>query len=478
MSGHPALFRIAQIPRGEDWGGAVARGIGGYFLAAGALAVFVPAGFWWLLAATAAAAAAVGLLAFRRTVVFCAGWLLIAGATLEMVLGDILGGDADQNIIALVKAAELALGLLCVLRYGPAFDMFNPAFGYLFIFVAGLAHGLHPGLTPIDSLRSLAGSIAPFAFCFARLPRAWARAIIGMTCWIPPLTLIAGAVLALADIRPLFVESGGWRLAALGHPAFLGGFCLAAIEACLLELLRHGRGRTLALLLANGAILIATGARAPVFYAVLVGLGTLLFAHSPAFPWRRRLALLLGITAVLPLAVAAAGALVDLRLFNLLNGEAGNLSGRDLLWPEFERAASASPWFGWGLGAGNVIIPSTSELARTIGSWAAHNEYLRMAAEGGQIGRGLLILLFFLWVFRHTSRLCRSERVVMRLVFVAFACHAYTDNVLISTSACVFFTFVAAVFARGEREGEAAGQEVRRLARDAAGGELPAGRAV
>jgi O-antigen ligase len=152
----------------------------------------------------------------------------------------------------------------------------------------------------------------------------------------------------------------------------------------------------------------------------------------------------------------AAGALADLRLFNLLTGdEAGNLSGRDLLWPEFEHAAGTSPWFGWGLGAGNVIIPSSSELARIIGSWAAHNEYLRMATEGGQVGAGLLILLFFLWVFRHTSRLRRSERLVMRLVFVAFACHAYTDNVLISTSACVFFAFVAAVFARAEREASA-----------------------
>ncbi len=35
----------------------------------------------------------------------------------------------------------------------------------------------------------------------------------------------------------------------------------------------------------------------------------------------------------------------------------------------------------------------------------------------------------------------------MRLVFVAFAAHASTDNVLISTTACVFFAFATAVFA-------------------------------
>ena len=52
----------------------------------------------------------------------------------------------------------------------------------------------------------------------------------------------------------------------------------------------------------------------------------------------------------------------------------------------------------------------------------------------------------------------------MRMVFVAFACHAFTDNVLISTSACVFFTFVAAVFARGTLERVATDDGARELA--------------
>jgi hypothetical protein len=83
-----------------------------------------------------------------------------------------------------------------------------------------------------------------------------------------------------------------------------------------------------------------------------------------------------------------------------------------------------------------------------IRSWAAHNEYLRMAVEGGRLGRSLLIVLFVLWVVRHTRRLCRADWVIMRLAFLGFAVHAYTDNVLIATTACVFFAFVAAVFAR------------------------------
>jgi hypothetical protein len=39
------------------------------------------------------------------------------------------------------------------------------------------------------------------------------------------------------------------------------------------------------------------------------------------------------------------------------------------------------------------------------------------------------------------------------LAFIAYAGHASTDNVLISTPACVLFAFVAAVFARGRADG-------------------------
>ena len=68
--------------------------------------------------------------------------------------------------------------MVCVLRYGVAFDVFNPTFAFLLTFITGIAHGLHPNLTAMDSLRSLAGSIAPYAFAFSRLSRRWTQSII------------------------------------------------------------------------------------------------------------------------------------------------------------------------------------------------------------------------------------------------------------------------------------------------------------
>jgi hypothetical protein len=64
------------------------------------------------------------------------------------------------------------------------------------------------------------------------------------------------------------------------------------------------------------------------------------------------------------------------------------------------------------------------------------------------LGEALLIALFAGWAFVHTRRLCPSDRLIMRLAFLALAGHAFTDNLLISTPACVMFAFATAVFAR------------------------------
>jgi len=249
------------------------------------------------------------------------------------------------------------------------------------------------------------------------------------------------------------------RLAALGHPAFLANVCLPAIYSVLLRWLRDGAPRTGLLLAANFAVLILTGARAPMAYATLVVVGSLIAAPNAAVPRAHRwIMCLAGLTAV-PVVFVLGESYSSLRLFSVLAGEAGDLSGRQLLWPAFEAAAAQAPWFGWGLGAGNVILSRDGAIAQLLHTWAAHNEYLRLQVEGGYLGRTLLLALFAVWVVRRTSRLAPAERLVMRLVFLAYAAHAATDNVLISTPACVFYTFVAAVFS-GPRDRLRTGADV------------------
>jgi O-antigen ligase len=414
-----------------------------------ACGLLVPALFELLL--TAAVVAGIGFLALRFPTPFCVAWMVVTGMSLEMAFADLIGDDAYQPTIALIKGIEIGLGCLCVLRFGPRLDPLCPAWAFLTMLVMGLAHGLYPGLTAAESLRSAIGSVTPFVFCFSRLPRSWAEAIIRTAKWCPVIAVVACIPLALAGIRPLFVESGGARLAGLGHPAFLANVCMPAIYACLIQLYREGRRGDLMLLIVNGLILLLTGARAPLFYAVAVTALSLMSIRSTIFAARDRLMLGLVALALVPVLALFAGALGDVRLFNVVANEAGNLSGRGLLWPSFERAAEQSPWFGWGVGSGNAVIPADSVIVQQLHTWAAHNEYLRINVEGGLVGRTLLVALFAAWIIVHTRDLPLSDRRIIRLAFVAYAGHAATDNVLISTPACVMFAFVTAVFARRDR---------------------------
>ncbi len=426
-------------------------GVAAMFLAAlVACSLIAPPLFTVLLASLVVAG--IVFLAFCFPTPFCVAWLLVTGVTLEMALHDLIGDASFQPAIAVIKGIEILLGLICMARFGPVLDPLCPAWAFLAMTGAGLIHGLYPGLTPADSVRSMIGSMAPFAFCFVRVPRSWTEAMIAATKWAPIFAVVAGVPFAATGLRPLFVDSLGVRLGGLGHPAFLANVCLPAIYACLIQLYREGRRADMALLIANFVILILTGARAPAAYAVLVTGISLMSIRSGVFAaGDRRLLILGGLTAA-PILFVLAGELGDFRLFNVALNQTGNLSGREYLWPVFENAAARSPWFGWGIGAGNVVISPQGRIAQLLRTWAAHNEYLRMQVEGGMIGETLLVGLFAGWAFIRTRGLAAADRRIMRLAFIALGFHAMTDNVLISTPACVMFAFAAAVFARPEPE--------------------------
>ncbi len=456
----PASRRRVPLPPplvdpGGDLYGAVLLAMGGFLLAMLAGSLYNPRFLTVFLAGGTLLCVAVPVI--RWPVATSAAWLLIAGSSPEMWLGGMIGQDAA--ITAVVKMAGLALVLICVLRYGGRLDGFNPSFAYLSMFVVGLAHGLWPTLTLMDSVRSLIGSAAPFAFSFSRLSRRWCSAIINATILVPSVVVGFGALLAAAGLRPLFTpEAGAWRLMGSTHPAFLGGFAAAAIYASLVELYRDGRTRHLWGIVLNYVILTLSGARAPLGCALAVTAVVFFFLRAEPFPARRRLPLILLGMLALPILAAVASGSNAIRLLNVLSTNADNLSGRNLIWPLFERAWNQSPLFGWGIGAGKEVVDPHSLLAKLLGTTAAHNEYLRMGVDGGWFGLGLLIVLLALWAIRWTRSAPRTDRFIMRAVFLAFAVHSATDNTLIAATASVMFAWVSAVFARAALEREAARQ--------------------
>lgn len=429
---------------------------------AAVLAVVEPAVFWLALAALAGIGLAAVVLRFP--VVFCVLWLIAIGSTAEMWLGEWLGDTSTSFtnwtwIIAAEKAAGFGLVAVCIFRFGLRPDLFNPGLAFAVMAVAGFARGLHPDLTPADSLRSLAGSVSLFAFCFSRLSLDWTGAVIRVCRLLPSGLVVAGIAMDAAGIRPLFVvDEGAWRMEATTHPAFLGGMAQTAIYAGLLEVFREGRPKEIGLMAVNLAILMLSGTRAPLLTGMAVVAAALLLIRSPAFGAAQKLPLLLLAGCAAPVVVGIAGQLKDLRLFNLLSSDATNLSNRDLIWPLFNDAWSASPIWGWGVGAGRVIMPATSAVSKLVGTTAAHNEYLRIGTEGGDVGLCLLIGLLAAWVIRHTRHMAPAERGLLRIIFLGFAGYCYTDNVLIASFVSVFFAWVTAVFARAAIESQHAGR--------------------
>ncbi|WP_419758948.1 O-antigen ligase family protein [Acidisoma sp.] len=423
---------------------------GGMLLVGLALAWFMPDALW--PAITLFPVAAIAALAAARPAAATALWLAALATCPEMWLGDLIGHASE--IIGIDKGVGLALLIVCLLRYGARFDPCNPGLAFLFMFGAGFMHGVWPGLVMADSIRSLIGSAAPFAFSWSRLSAAWSRRVIGTVIASPFLIIGFGACLAAARLRPLYgVEDGALRLGASTHPAFLAGFTLISVYALLLEQVRGARGWRLLALGGDIMVLLATGARAPLGLALLLILLVAGAVPTQRWPWRARVPVLLAVAAAPAAAVLAAPFLGFVRLLSLASqGNVTDLSNRTLIWPIYEAAFWRSPWFGWGTGSGKVLVPVGTLLWKLLGTNAAHDEYLRIAVEGGGVGLGLLLLLMILWLRGAARGMRGAERSVMILVFLAFAVHSATDNTLIATTASLMFAWVSAVFARAEHE--------------------------
>lgn len=401
--------------------------VGALFLAVGVAAALAAA---WLWPGTAAVL-----------------WLFAVALTPDMWLAAFLGAGAGMAVVAGLKFAGIALVLLALSRHGARFDPFSPAWAFVAMFAWTAACGLHPALEMGESLRSLAGSVAPFLWFFLRWPAAMARAVRCAAAWLAPASVLLGAGLAVWGVHPLFVDQGGLRLQGAGHPAFLAAFAMVGAYAALLEGLGAGRLRWVLPLGLNLGILALSGARAPAAIAGTVLLAAVLSGRVPAALGAVRPALLAAAGLLALAAGVFAGEAAGLRLFQLLEGEAGHLSGRDEIWPIFAAAWDAAPILGWGVGTGKVLVPLDSLTARLLGTNAAHNEYLRIGVEGGYLGLTLLISLFLAWsVWQVRARRGVEGRIVL-LVLIGFAVHSYTDNTLIATTSLVLFAWLAAVLA-------------------------------
>lgn len=366
----------------------------------------------------------------------------------DLLRGGSGGGDGGA-VGALVKVLPFALAGMLVVRYG-----ISGAINWPFLTFVAIA-GLSLAILPIgrvagfgDMVRSLIGSTAPFALGFALAPRRIWTALIRGAALVPIISLVGSVFTEVAGIHPMFGLFG--RFQGMHSAPFLAGFCVTAIFAATLEYLRGYRLSWLLVGGANLAILLATQARAPFIAVSLFLLLVFLLSGPRIFSLRRKVDLVMGgmVPAVLLLGPAMLYAL------ERFTGSTENLSGRDIIWPYFLDAIEQRPLFGFGLGAGKLIVDPEDPTIKLLGSNAAHNEYLRLAVDAGVIGCAAIFLSLIFWIWNGTRRAKPVDQLVLRCALVAALLHSGFDNTLIASTAVMQFCFFAAAIARARLESD------------------------
>jgi len=366
------------------------------------------------------------------------------------------GGGVGTLGAAVVKVVPFAVAAMLCLRYGFSTAINWPFLAFSFVAVVSLV------VLPIgrvstfgEMARSFIGSTAPFVLAFAAAPRSFWSALCKAIVLVPLISAGVGLLAWLAGLSPAFDHN--FRFQGLHSPPFLAGFCVTAIFAATLEYLRGFRVHWLVLGGAAMAILLATQARAPII-AVAIFL-TLVFAFSDrqTFPLKRKLDLAMG--GLLPAALLL-GPLMYFALDRFLGAEGyEQFSGRDVIWPYFLDAIEARPLFGYGLGAGKLIVDPEDPQIRLIRSNAAHNEYLRLSVDAGIIGCALIFATIAAWIWTGTRHVRSVDRLVLRSAMLAALVHSGFDNTLIASTAVIQFIWFTAALARARLERPRSGQQ-------------------
>ncbi|SDB56123.1 O-antigen ligase family protein [Belnapia rosea] len=413
-----------------------------------------------------------GLMAYQFPMVIAVGLVLTYGLGIDIQLdaGFLAMGGGGRGVAALgaavVKVVPFALAAVLLLRYGPSNAINWPFLAYTVIATISIV------VLPVgrivstgEMIRSFIGSTAPFVLAFALAPkRIWTTLIRG-AAFVPIISAFGVLFTQLAGVYPALDQLG--RFQGLHSAPFLAGFCVTAIFAAVIE---YMRGFKLIWLVVGGldiAVLLATQARAPLGAVLLFLLLVFLLSNKQIFPLRRKVDLVMGgaVPGLLLLSPVIAFAM------QRFISQGTDTSGRDLMWPYFLDAIRDRPLFGYGLGAGKLLVNPDDPLIKLLGSTAAHNEYLRLSVDGGIIGCAAIFISLVAWLWWGSRNLGSIERLVLRSALVAVLLHSGFDNTLIATTSVMQFITLGAILARGRAEAKEAGHRRTHGRRSSHGGE-------
>lgn len=334
---------------------------------------------------------------------------------MRLIVGNSGGNAADK--LGFLIAALLAM----TTRPQHIFTLMLLALNLLLVFWLGYATS-YPDFKWSILLLSLNQFIIIYALLAFKPEQRDAEVIIVTIAFVPILSAVLGLLYQLAGLHALFsieYASGVWRFSGSLIPAYLSGMAMCGSFSALFLALAQHRSKYWLVFVANIMILLLAGGRAALAVTIIMCAACLFWA--PGVRMKEKLWTVGLMLFALPAFAAVFGPKLVERFIK--SGD----NGREMLGAYVSGLADEYPWTG--IGFGHQFFATPNRIRVMTGTYAAHDDYLRLEAEIGKIGMPVMYGLMTLAVLR-ASWTKNGPNVIVLTAWAGFLFLSMTDNVL------------------------------------------------
>jgi O-antigen ligase len=246
--------------------------------------------------------------------------------------------------------------------------------------------------------------------------------ILSAVAWVPVACVVIGSLYQAVGWSQLFSReyaSGLYRLGGTVIPSFLSGLAMCGVFSALQRTL-DGRRHYLPIFVINLVILLLAGGRMAIAVTAM-SCFALIFMQKNISVGRKFSFMGFALILLFPILVFF-GDLIVTRF------SSSGANGRDILWSHLQNLSTQYPIFGVGFGNATATVPQ--RIINLTGSAAAHNDYLRLSAELGQVNVWVFYGLLSLAVLRVAYRKKNPGGTIMLTGYLGFLLLSLTDNAL------------------------------------------------
>lgn len=279
----------------------------------------------------------------------------------------------------------------------------------------------YPGFSWSIFLNALNTPFIIFAFLIAIPEEEDQRILPKFISLLPILSALLGIIYQILGLRNAYgieFSTGLARFSGSLIPAYLSGLGLVGTFAAIQCLLRKERFALL-ICATNFGILLAAGGRAALASTILVCGASILFTNRVALISKIRVSV-----------AALVGALLFVAIFwdrIITRFEGSGDNGRDLM---ASYLTSLHGQYPAGIGFGHQFFSVPEDIRIIVGSFAAHNDFLKLQVEIGDIAAIAFYSLYALAILRIVTRKWMRSDIMVVFAFASFLLLSRTDNAL------------------------------------------------